>query len=134
MKFTRMEEVAVLIVVSLAGKTTPVTLAEISATHGISVPFLKKITRLLKYSKLVEAKEGSGGGYFLARAPSDICLADIIRAVSGSGVEPFLSPDANSCPFGKRCMPLEIRRSLASALSNALTTVTIASLMENKRL
>src|SRR5215208_2920419 len=37
----------------------------------------------LKHARLVRAKRGARGGYWLARSPDDITIADIIRAVEG---------------------------------------------------
>lgn len=126
MKLTRTEEVAVLIVSSLAGISSPVSLSAISARHGVPQPFLKKITRMLRIAGIIDAKEGTGGGYFLSRPANRICLADIIRAVSGSVPIVSKRDDISSCPLKKDCLPFEIRRCINHVVTKALSGITIS--------
>jgi Rrf2 family protein len=53
--------------------------------HAQSIPlrFLEQILLELKHAGLVASQRGAEGGYWLARAPAEIALADVIRAVEG---------------------------------------------------
>jgi Rrf2 family protein len=53
--------------------------------HDVPVPrkFLEQILLQLKAHRLVESRRGREGGYQLAREPSEISYADVIRAVDG---------------------------------------------------
>lgn len=57
------------------------SLSEISKRQNVSLPYLEQLFVKLRRAELVEAVRGSGGGYRLARAPSDISVADILYAV-----------------------------------------------------
>jgi Rrf2 family protein len=59
----------------------PVHLKGIAAQHGISQRFLVQILLQLKAHGLVESTRGAGGGYQLAKPPSEISLADIVNAI-----------------------------------------------------
>ena len=37
----------------------------------------------MKHARLVRARRGARGGYWLARSPAEITVADVIRAVEG---------------------------------------------------
>ncbi len=55
----------------------------IAKAQGIPVKFLENILGELKHHGLVSSRRGAEGGYWLAKAPEDIALAEIIRAVEG---------------------------------------------------
>jgi Rrf2 family protein len=53
--------------------------------HAQSIPlkFLENILLDLRHAGLVQSQRGAEGGYWLARPPDEISLADVIRAVEG---------------------------------------------------
>jgi Rrf2 family protein len=61
-----------------------ITLArEIAEQQRIPMRFLQKIMKDLVDQRLVRSYQGPGGGYALARKPSEITLKDIMEAVEG---------------------------------------------------
>jgi Rrf2 family protein len=61
----------------------PVKGEAISEAQEIPLQFLEHILLELKHARLVRAKRGYKGGYWLARPAEEITLADVIRAVEG---------------------------------------------------
>lgn len=61
----------------------PVKADSISKAQGIPLKYLLAIMSELKRGHLVRSHRGAEGGYSLRRPPSDISLADIIRAIDG---------------------------------------------------
>jgi Rrf2 family protein len=55
----------------------------ISQAQDIPLKFLENILLELRHSGLVQSQRGADGGYWLARPPEEIKLADVIRAVEG---------------------------------------------------
>ena len=55
----------------------------LSEAQEIPLQFLEHILLELKHARLVRARRGARGGYWLARAPEEITIADVIRAVEG---------------------------------------------------
>jgi Rrf2 family protein len=55
----------------------------IAQAQEIPLKFLENILLDLKHAGLVNSQRGAEGGYWLARAPEEISLADVIRAVEG---------------------------------------------------
>jgi len=76
-----------------------VTLGDIARRQDISLPYLEQLFVKLRRGGLVESVRGPGGGYRLARAPSEIRVVDILSAVDetvdamhkGAGVSGGLS-------------------------------------------
>ncbi len=57
------------------------SLSDISKRQDISLPYLEQLFVKLRRAELVESVRGPGGGYRLARVPSDIRVADVLAAV-----------------------------------------------------
>ena len=70
---------------------------ELAKSQGISSNYLVQILIDLKSDGIVRSLRGKGGGYLLARSPSEISLGDIIRCCYG---QVFDSPAFNDeqCP------------------------------------
>lgn len=55
----------------------------VAERQSIPLPFLLNILAELRTAGLVQSRRGADGGYRLARPPSSITLADVIRAIDG---------------------------------------------------
>jgi Rrf2 family protein len=62
---------------------THVKAEALARAQGIPLRFLEQILLDLKHAGLVASQRGAEGGYWLAKPPSEISLADVIRAVEG---------------------------------------------------
>ena len=61
----------------------PVKGEQLAESQDIPLQFLEHILLELKHARLVRAKRGARGGYWLAKPADDITIADVIRAVEG---------------------------------------------------
>ena len=61
----------------------PVKGEQLAKAQDIPLQFLEHILLELKHARLIKAKRGYKGGYWLDRPPEEITLADVIRAVEG---------------------------------------------------
>ena len=61
----------------------PVKGEKLAESQDIPLQFLEHILLELKHARLVQARRGARGGYWLAKPASEINVADIIRAVEG---------------------------------------------------
>ena len=61
----------------------PIKGEQLAESQDIPLQFLEHILLELKHARLVRAKRGARGGYWLARPADEITLADVIRAVEG---------------------------------------------------
>ena len=55
----------------------------LAAAQDIPMRFLENILGELRVHGLVQSRRGADGGYWLGRAPDDVTLAEVIRAVEG---------------------------------------------------
>ena len=61
----------------------PLKAEAVARAQEIPLRFLEHILLDLKHAGLVSSQRGADGGYWLARPPEEITLADVIRAVEG---------------------------------------------------
>jgi Rrf2 family protein len=84
MQISAKADYALRAVCELAASDKPSLKAEeIAVAQEIPQKFLENILLELKRAEIIHAQRGIRGGYRLARAPEEINLADIFRAVQG---------------------------------------------------
>jgi Rrf2 family protein len=85
MRITAKADYAVRAALELAAapEGEPVKGERLAEAQEIPLQFLEHILLELKHARLVKARRGAKGGYWLARPASEITVADVIRAVEG---------------------------------------------------
>ena len=85
MHVTAKADYALRAVVELAGSSqnAPRKVDDVARAQAIPVSFLENILTQLRSSGIVRSQRGPEGGYWLARPPDEVNLAQIIRAVEG---------------------------------------------------
>ena len=130
MKLTRGEEVAILLVSTIASHPDArIPLSDITREHGVSLHFLKKIARLLRRNNIIDSKEGAGGGYILANVPSAISVLNILQAVGKEDKE-VISGNSRVCPLHPNCLPQKIRHFISNAFHTYCSNITIDQLIK----
>jgi Rrf2 family transcriptional regulator, cysteine metabolism repressor len=66
---------------AIAYNENVLSLNEIAESENISEKFLENIISAIKAKGIVKVKRGAKGGYFLAKAPSEITLNEIFDAL-----------------------------------------------------
>jgi Rrf2 family protein len=62
----------------------PCLIADLAADEGIPKKFLELILLELKQQGLLQSKKGKGGGYLLARRPTEIHVGTVLRILDGT--------------------------------------------------
>src|SRR5262249_9079445 len=80
MKITAQEEYGLRCLLRLAGATEgqSLTLPEVAAAEGLSVPYAAKLLAVLRQAGIIESVRGRLGGYRLARPPKQIGLGSLL--------------------------------------------------------
>src|ERR687891_1388729 len=65
-----------------------IPIQEIAARESIPQRYLEQVLLSLKRAGILTSKRGSSGGYHLTKAPEEITIGAVLRAVEGTGV-PF---------------------------------------------
>ena len=98
---------------------------DLAADQGVPASYLVQILIELKAQRIARSIRGKEGGYLLARAPAEITLGDVLRAVHGTVFDtPALhDPDC----------PPELRRAwqrMQRAMETTAEAVTFQQLLE----
>src|SRR3954447_22844562 len=86
MMFSTKAEYGVRVMVELARRAgeDPIPLAEIAEHDGMPLAYLEHVVARLRKSGLVDSRRGSRGGYMLARAATEITMAEVVESLEGS--------------------------------------------------
>ena len=115
--------------------TTPTSVRDLAERTGLPQPYLEQILLALKGAGLVRSKRGVGGGYVLARPPSDITLGQIVSAVDGPiSAGDFGEPHTNgACDHEGQCVLLALWADVGRHMRDHLDSFTLADMVERAR-
>lgn len=124
--------VTAMIDLGLRQSNGPVTLAAISQRQQISLSYLEQLFGKLRRHDLVESTRGPGGGYTLARSPSEITVADIITSVDEPIDATHCAGKENCLGEGSRCMTHDLWTSLNVKMVEFLESVSLQRLVDDQ--
>lgn len=110
----------------------PVSLHTAATREDLPEAYLEQLASALRAAGLVKGKRGTGGGYVLAKPPSDIRAGDIIRALDGP-IEPQIcvaegEPVVN-CVREPFCETRTVWQKLQASMIATLDGITLAALI-----
>jgi len=111
-----------------------IQMSEISLRQNISIKYLEQIIRPLKKANLVKSIRGPKGGHMLAKKPEKITLGDITRLFEGQSDLVDCIGNPKKCLQSDDCLVRQGWQKAAKALYGELDSITIASLLENKKI
>ena len=113
----------------------PTSVRDIADRTGLPQPYLEQILLALKGAGLVRSKRGVGGGYVLARDPTEITLSEIISAVDGPIVAgDFGRPhEDGACDHEGQCILLAVWASVGEHMRSHLDSFTLAEMVARAR-
>ena len=133
MRHTHLADYAVVIMTAAArGQAS----ARLSATGlaeetGVPLPTAQKLMQRLAAHGLLVGQRGAGGGYELARAVSEISLADIIEAVEGPIALTQCSDGENhECVLDAHCRVRPHMGIVGAKVRGALNAVSLKELAQ----
>lgn len=111
----------------------PASLAEIALEEDLPRAYLEQLVMSLRDAGLVRSTRGARGGYELTRAPAEIRMSDVLRALEGP-IAPMVcaSEDAEHaviCDRSSRCTVNVLWVRVRDAVTGALDAMTLADLL-----
>jgi Rrf2 family protein len=107
-----------------------VILRNVAEDEQISIRYLEQIIISLKIYKLVKSIRGAGGGYTLARKPSEITVCQILEALEGSCGLVDCVEDSSFCDRLPTCASYEIWKEASQILRDYFERVTLQYVLD----
>ncbi len=104
------------------------SLRSIATKYQLPYKFIGQVAADFLGKGIITSKEGSMGGYQLAKDPQHISLLEVIEALEGQPVKVDCL-QGKSCPRQKNCCHHDIVVSLAQVINQTLAQKTVADLM-----
>jgi len=106
------------------------TAADLSSSCALPLPTVSKLLKQLAQEALLDSHRGTKGGYALARAATDISMADIIGAVEGPiALTDCIEADGTVCEIEALCPTRTNWRRINDVLTQALDGVSLAEMV-----
>lgn len=105
-----------------------VTLADIAGRQGISLSYLEQLFAKLRRGGLVESVRGPGGGYNLAREPSQIAVAEIIVTIN-ENIDATRCGGEKNCRDDEVCLTHQLWEDLSSRIYDFLNGISLGDLV-----
>lgn len=125
-------EYALRAMVFLAMRNLAATGQEIAEITKVPPGYLSKIMQQLVKAKLVNSQRGIGGGFVLAKSPTDISILDVVNAVDP--IERIMSCPLGLESHGFNLCPLHKRLSEATThVEKAFAASSLSELVEESK-
>lgn len=104
----------------------PLTIKAISDTQQIPKQYLDQLMKMLRENGVVDSTRGAKGGYKLSRAPGEITVGQVIRAVE----EPTIPVE---CSSGEKCGKCDccVANVLWDKIANSISSVIDSETLED---
>ena len=96
---------------------------------GVSGKYLEKIMRMLSNRNIVMASRGASGGYYLARAPKDITIGEIVRALEDDMNIVECVKKGGKC---KCCPSSRVWKKLHEGINELLDSITLKNAIDGQ--
>lgn len=118
--------------VALHSGDVPASRQEIADRQRVTPDYIAQLTRGLVSAGLLATRKGPGGGYLLGKAPGQIRLGDILRALQESiSIVPCLDPRGEvDCDQVTSCATRVVWMKLAQIVKEYLDALTLDDLLE----
>jgi len=114
----------------------PTQIKEISKRQGVTPRYLEQIFQKLKEAGLIKSIRGPKGGYYLAREPEKISVAEVIWAVEET-IDPVFcasrskkKSNKKKCKREKNCVARLIWQQAGQLLNQYFSSISIAQMCQ----
>ena len=119
----------------LAGhRDEPVLIADLARDEKMPKKFLERILLEMNKEGMLGSKKGKGGGYFLARQPSEISLGEVVRIMDGplapvSCVSVTAYAPCKDCPSEEACLIRPAMKKARDAIAQIMDNTSLDDMM-----
>ena len=133
LRFSKKADYALIALKDLASSPqgTSSSAREIAERYDVPAELMAKGLQRLAKMGVVASHHGKGGGYHLARASTQISIADIIQAIDGPVLVTACSEEDETCEQYTKCNVRDPLWRLKDRIVQSLTSFTVDELVGN---
>lgn len=123
-----------LLMISADSRRVPVSVGEAALRINVPRHHLMKVAQGLSKAGIMEPVRGRSGGFRLAKAPRDIRIGDVIRALeSEMGLVECVRSNESECPLLPGCRLPRLLGQAKEAFLSTLDTCTLHDLVSDNQ-
>jgi len=112
-------------------KDEPVSLAAVAERQNISISYLEQLIAKLKKAEIVQSTRGAQGGYTLAKAPEEISVGAVLRALEGN-LNPVDCVETNGeapCASSDFCVTKYVWKRISDSINETVDAIFLSELI-----
>jgi Rrf2 family protein len=110
----------------------PVLLKDVARKQAISLQYLERLMAPLAAAGLIRSTRGVGGGVWLARAPGDVRLSQVVEAMEGPIKPVDCVQNPETCERSQLCASRDLWSEVQHAIFKVLDGITLAELLRRQ--
>ncbi len=138
MKITSQEEYGLRILLRIAKcrDKEGMTIQSLATAEGLSLPYVAKLTRMLRIEGYINSTPGNKGGYLLARPSAQININQVLKILGGSLFEKSFCNDYSGvlkfCTNSVDCSIRSLWQMIQINIDQLLDNVTLKDLISSE--
>ena len=139
MKFSAQEEYGLRCLLQIArqGPGGSLTIPEIAAAEGLSVPYVAKLVRILRQGGFLNSTRGHSGGYALCCPAEEITVGDVLDVLGGRLYESdhceHYSGAVPLCTHNTDCSIRSLWEEVQQGVDQILSRTTLTTLLAGEQ-
>lgn len=130
MRLNQASDFALRVLMLLATKEEPMTIADIASELGLVKTHLMKIVAKLKNAGFVDSRKGRIGGISLAKPAAQISIGKVIRTIEADfAVVECMQEGKSTCTFLPQCKLRHTIRGATNAFLNVLDQQNLSDVL-----
>lgn len=133
-KINRLTDYAIVLLAQLADEKKPNTTSQLSEATNLPLAIVRKLMQQLRDGDLVEATQGTRGGYQLSLAADQITLKNILNAIQGDIQLTQCAGANHECQVQCQYHFEKHWQHINGVLNNMLSHISLQQMMQDKPL
>lgn len=111
-------------------QSEPAALSSIAARQHLSESYLEQLFAKLKKAGIVVSVRGSSGGYRLAKAPQEITVGEVLRALEGDLTVCQCVDEKDDCHIFDQCVTKYVWARINHSINELVDSMTIQEVID----
>jgi Rrf2 family protein len=127
-RLSQKSDYGLILLSNLAKSKGIISVSSVAKKNKLSSKFLSQVALELKKAGILKSKEGTSGGYALAKKSTDIKVLDVLTVLDGGLVKGDCFEDDHECKCGAKGMWGDMKKQMEETIGRK----TVADLVVSK--